>query len=346
MAARIELIKMWLQGHRMVAVALMLLLAVGMALLGRYWLFLQNLKAPLSLQSPYVLTVAGGSNFTRIVRQLQDDGVLDNDDLLYYVRYKDLANRIRAGEYELVAGTTPLALLDLLLQGRVIEYQVRIGEGWTLREAIQSIQQHPVVLDTLDASDAAALQQAFGSERYPEGLVFPDTYNFVRGTTDLEILQRARERMQATLAAAWAERDSGLPYQSEYDVLIMASIVEKETGLTSEQPEISGVFMRRLQQGMKLQTDPTVIYGIGAGFNGNLTRSNLQTDTPYNTYTRDGLPPTPIALPSRNAIFASVHPAAGSALYFVAKGDGSHYFSSTLDEHNNAVREFQIKQNP
>jgi UPF0755 protein len=346
MAARIELIKAWLHGHRIAAVALMVLLAVGLLLLGRYWLFLQHLKAPLTLQGPYVLTVAGGSNFTRIVRQLQDDGVLNNDDLLYYVRYKDLANRIRAGEYELVAGTTPMALLDILLQGRVIEYQVRIGEGWTLREAIQTIQQHPVVLQTLNADDPAAPQQAFGSERYPEGLVFPDTYNFVRGTTDLDILQRARERMEATLAAAWAERDSGLPYQSAYDVLIMASIVEKETGMTSEQPEISGVFVRRLQQAMKLQTDPTVIYGIGPGFNGNLTRSNLQTDTPYNTYTRDGLPPTPIALPSRNAIFASVHPAQGTALYFVAKGDGSHYFSSTLDEHNNAVREFQLKQNP
>lgn len=346
MVPRIELIKAWLQGHRRTGIALMVLLAVGLGLLGRYGLFLQNLKAPLALQAPYVLTVASGSNFTRIVRQLQADGVLDNNDLLYYVRYKDLANRIRAGEYELVAGTTPLAMLDILLQGRVIEYQVRIGEGWTLREAIQAVQAHPVILQTLNADDPAALQQAFGSERYPEGLVFPDTYNFVRGTTDLDILQRARERMEQTLAAAWTERDSGLPYQSAYDVLIMASIVEKETGQSAEQPEISGVFVRRLQQGMKLQTDPTVIYGIGPSFNGNLTRSDLQTDTPYNTYTRDGLPPTPIALPSRNAIFASVHPAAGTALYFVAKGDGSHYFSSTLDEHNNAVRQYQQGQNP
>lgn len=346
MVPRTELIKAWLQGHRRTGIALLVLLVLGAGLLGRYGLFLQNLKAPLVLQGPYVLTVASGSNFTRIVRQLQDDGILDNNDLLYYVRYKDLANRIRAGEYELVAGTTPLAMLDILLQGRVIEYQVRIGEGWTLREAIQAVQAHPVILHTLNADDATALQQVFGSERYPEGLVFPDTYNFVRGTTDLDILQRGRERMEQTLAAAWAERDSGLPYQSAYDALIMASIVEKETGQSTEQPEISGVFVRRLQQGMKLQTDPTVIYGIGPSFNGNLTRSDLQTDTPYNTYTRDGLPPTPIALPSRNAIFASVHPAAGTALYFVAKGDGSHYFSSTLDEHNSAVRQYQQGRNP
>lgn len=346
MVPRADLIKTWSRGHHGTAIALVVLLILCVGLLCRYWLFLQNLKAPLVIQGPYVLTVASGSNFTRIVRQLQTDGVLDNSDLLYYVRYKDLANRIRAGEYELVAGTTPLAMLDILLQGRVIEYQVRIGEGWTLREAIKAVQAHPIILHTINIDDAVALQQTFGSELYPEGLVFPDTYNFVRGATDLDIMQRARERMDATLAEAWTERDSGLPYQSAYDVLIMASIVEKETGQTAEQPEISGVFVRRLQIGMKMQTDPTVIYGIGPSFNGNLTRTDLQTDTPYNTYTREGLPPTPIALPSRNAIFASVHPAKGTALYFVAKGDGTHYFSSTLDEHNNAVRQYQQGQNP
>ncbi len=340
MDARITLTLSWLRYHRLLAAIVLLGVLVG-GVLGRYWLLLQNLRSPLDLQAPYVLTVATGSNFTRIVRQLQQDGVLDNDDVLYYVRFKDLANQIRAGEYELVAGTTPMAMLDILLQGRVIEYQVRIGEGWTLRDAVLALQAHEAVLHTLDANDSAALQRAFGTDRYPEGLVFPDTYNFVRGTADIEILQRARQQMQQTLDAAWAERDAGLPYQSPYDALIMASIVEKETGLTAEQPQISGVFVRRLQQDIKLQTDPTVIYGIGPGFNGNLTRNDLVTDTPYNTYTRAGLPPTPIALPSRNAIFASVHPAAGTALYFVAKGDGSHYFSSTLEEHNRAVRQYQ-----
>jgi UPF0755 protein len=324
-------------------------LLLGMALLvlilagGRFWLFQQRLKAPLNLQTSYVLNVEPGSNFTRLLRQLREDGIIDNQDLLYYVRYHDLANQIRAGEYELVAGMTPLAMLQTLLDGKVIEYQIRLGEGWTLREVLYAMQAHPAITATLDAGDPAALQAALGTPQYPEGLFFPETYNFTRGTTDLELLQRARNLMQATLAQAWAERDAGLPYMTEYDVLIMASIIEKETGLASEQPQIAGVFVRRLQQNMRLQTDPTVIYGI-QDFDGNITRLHLQTDTPYNSYTRSGLPPTPIALPGRGAIFASVHPAPGNALYFVAKGDGSHYFSATIEEHNAAVRQFQMGQ--
>ena len=332
--------KEWLSGHRrqlLVSTVLLLILAA----IGRYWLFLQHLKAPLQLQNSYVLNVDNGSNFTRILRQLRKDAVIDNDDLLYYVRFNQLANQIKAGEYELVAGMTAMGLVQLLQEGRVIEYQVRIGEGWTLRETIQALHALPALKPTLDANDAVALQTAFGFDRYPEGLVFPETYNFVRNTTDLEILQRARTLMDKMLQTAWAEHDEGLPYQSPYEVLIMASIIEKETGSITEQPQISGVFVRRMQQHMKLQTDPTVIYGIGPSFDGNLTRVHLHTDTPYNTYTRDGLPPTPIALPSRNAILASVHPSAGSALYFVAKGDGSHYFSATLAEHNAAVRQYQ-----
>jgi UPF0755 protein len=310
---------------------------------GRYWLFQQRLNAPLNLQSSYILNIAPGSNFTRLIRQLREAGIVDNEDLLYYVRYHDLANRIRAGEYELVAGMTPLALLQLVLDGKVIEYQIRLGEGWTLREALLAVQAHPAITTTLDAHDPAALQTAFGTMQYPEGGFFPETYNFTRGTTDRELMRRAKALMDATLARAWAERDAGLPYMTEYEVLVMASIIEKETGLSSEQAEIAGVFVRRLQQNMRLQTDPTVIYGI-ANFDGNLTRAHLQADTPYNSYTRAGLPPTPIALPGRGAIFASVHPAQGDALYFVAKGDGSHYFSATLEEHNAAVKRYQLGQ--
>jgi UPF0755 protein len=190
------------------------------------------------------------------------------------------------------------------------------------------------------------LQAAFGSERYPEGLVLPETYNFVRGATDLDILLRARDLMDRLLASVWQQRDSGLPLQNAYEALILASIVEKESGQVAEQPQISGVFVRRLQMRMKLQTDPTVIYGIGPTFDGNLTRKQLETDTEYNTYNREGLPPTPIALPSRNALLASVHPAAGNALYFVAKGDGTHFFSATLAEHNAAVKRYQLGQKP
>ncbi len=337
--------KAWLVLHWRRAGLFAALLLV-MALVGRYWLFLQHLKAPLLLQNPYVLNVENGSNFTRILRQLQKDAIIDNDDLLYYVRYNHLASQIKAGEYELVAGMTALGLVQLLQEGRVIEYQVRIGEGWTLREAIEALHLQPALKPLLNADDAQALQTAFGTDHYPEGMVFPETYNFVRNTTDLEILLRAKALMDRMLQAAWVERDEGLPYQRPSEVLIMASIIEKETGLTVEQPQISGVFVRRLQQHMKLQTDPTVIYGVGPAFDGNLTRLQLQTDTPYNTYTRDGLPPTPIALPSRNAILASVHPAAGTALYFVAKGDGTHYFSATLAEHNAAVRQYQLGIKP
>lgn len=335
----------WLrQRWKRLAGATLLLIVTLVA--ARLWLYQQHLQAPLQLPGPYVLNVANGSNFTRIMRQLQQDGIVDNNDLLYYVRYHKLANQIRAGEYQLVAGMTPLAMLQLLLDGKVIEYQVRLGEGWTLQQALLAIQSHPAVAVTLDANDPAVLQTALQSERYPEGLLFPETYNFTRGTTDLVLLQRAHAMMKEVLDAAWTERDASLPYANSYEALIMASIVEKETGLASEQPEISGVFVRRLQMGMKLQTDPTVIYGVGAAFDGNLTRAHLQTDTPYNSYTREGLPPTPIALPSRGAILAAVHPAPGTALYFVAKGDGSHYFSTTLEEHNAAVRQYQSGNNP
>lgn len=332
----------WLrQRWRQLALGTLLLILVLGG--GRFWLFQQRLNAPLNLQSSYVLNVVPGSNFTRLIRQLREEGIVDNEDLLYYVRYHDLANQIRAGEYELVAGMTPLAMLQLVLDGKVIEYQIRLGEGWTLREALLAVQAHPAIATTLDADDPAALQTAFGTSHYPEGLFFPETYNFTRGTTDHELMQRAQVLMSNTLAQAWAERDAGLPYMTEYEVLVMASIIEKETGLSSEQPEIAGVFVRRLQQNMRLQTDPTVIYGV-ANFDGNLTRAHLQTDTPYNSYTREGLPPTPIALPGRGAIFASVHPAQGNALYFVAKGDGSHYFSATLEEHNAAVKQYQLGQ--
>jgi len=337
--------KAWLVLHWRRASLFAALLLVT-AVVGRYWLFLQRLKAPLQLQNSYVLTVGIGSNFTRILRQIQKDGVINNDDLLYYVRFNHLATQIKAGEYELVAGMTALGLVQLLQEGKVIEYQARIGEGWTLREAIEALHSQPALKPVVNADDVHALQAAFATDHYPEGMVFPETYNFVRNTTDMEILQRAKMLMDRMLQAAWAERDEGLPYQSPYEVLIMASIIEKETGMTVEQPQIAGVFVRRLQQHMKLQTDPTVIYGVGPGFDGNLTRAHLQTDTPFNTYTREGLPPTPIALPSRNAILASVHPAAGTALYFVAKGDGTHYFSATLAEHNAAVRQYQLGKKP
>ena len=203
-----------------------------------------------------------------------------------------------------------------------------------------------MVTSTIASEDESelksALQSLLQSENYPEGLIFPDTYNFSRGTTDKALLERAAETMQEILAQEWPGRNVGLPYSNPYEALIMASIIEKETGLASEREQIAGVFIRRLNQGMRLQTDPTVIYGMGESYDGDLTRTDLRTATPYNTYMNSGLPPTPIALPGREAIAASLHPDQGDTLYFVARGDGSHYFSSTLQEHQQAVQQYQL----
>ncbi len=326
--------------QRQIAVVVLLLLAF-VAL--RAWVFLQRLDQPLTLTAARTLEVAPGANFTRIVRQLQAENVLARGpDLLLYARMQGSAGMIKAGEYELAIGLTARGLLQKLVSGEVVYHQVRIVEGWTLREALDVMHAHPALVAQLDADNPQALQAALGVPEYPEGQFFPDTYNFTRGTTDLELLQRARGLMQDVLDTAWATRDAGLPYETPQEALIMASIVEKETAVAEERPQIAGVFIRRLQRNMRLQTDPTVIYGVGAGFDGNLTRAHLEDDTPWNTYTREGLPQTAIALPGRASIEASLHPDQSENLYFVARGDGSHYFSATLDEHNRAVQQYQL----
>jgi UPF0755 protein len=326
------------QRQLLAAAALMLVL-----LLVRVYLFKAHIDGPLLLQSAQVLQVDKGASLTRVLLDLEADGILQGaNDVLLYARFTELGTRMQAGEYELVAGLTARGLLALLESGKVIHHQVSIIEGWTLRQALQAIQSHPAITVTLPADDPQALKDAFGTEHYPEGWVFPDTYNFTRGTTDVELLLRARKVMEQTLALSWAGREVGLPYGSPTAALILASIIEKETAKRDEQSQIAGVFVRRLRQNMRLQTDPTVIYGLGDEFDGNLTRAHLQADTPWNTYTRAGLPLTPIALPGLGAIEAVMHPAEGDALYFVARGDGSHYFSATLEEHNQAVRQYQL----
>jgi UPF0755 protein len=323
-----------------------LLAGVGLLLVilaVRSILFYEHIHRPLNIIEPYILEVNSGSTFRDIVTQLDENNVLESGaDLRLYARLKGLGNKIKAGEYELSVGTTPLGLLQTLISGRVRYHTLRLGEGWTLEQAIKIIQQHPAITPTLNAEDHQAIEAAFDIDFYPEGFFFPDTYSFIRGTTDVDILRQAWDLMQETLNAAWQERDSGLPYTSPRDALVLASIIEKETALASEYGQIAGVFIRRLQQNIRLQTDPTVIYGLGSAFDGNLTRIQLQTDTPWNTYTRFGLPPTPIALPGKAAIEASLHPEAGDTLYFVARGDGSHQFSRTLAEHNLAVRQYQL----
>jgi len=305
-------------------------------------MFWSNVQAPLNLQTAHMLDVSSGSTLTRILHELEQDNILpDASDVLLYAKISGIALRIKAGEYELTAGLSAQGLLQLLASGRVSYHQLRLGEGWTLRQALVSIQSHPSIVTVLDADNPAALQATFGTESYPEGYFFPDTYNFTKGTTDLELLQRAKLLMDEVLQRSWIARDSGLPYTSPQEALILASIIEKEAALAEERDKIAGVFIRRLQRNMRLQADPTVIYGLGAEFTGDLRRSDLQQDNPWNTYTRSGLPATPIALPGLGTIVASMHPDQSETLYFVARGDGSHYFSATLDEHNQAVRQYQ-----
>ena len=253
--------------------------------------------------------------------------------------------QLKAGEYRLEPGLTASGLLDLLVSGKVVQYPLTIIEGWTFRQLRAAVREHEALRRTLDGLDDAAVMALLGRPgEHPEGRFFPDTYLFPRGTTDADFLARAYKRMATVLDEGWRQRVSGLPLKDPYQALVLASIVEKETGIAAERPQIAGVFARRLQKGMKLQADPTVIYGLGEAFDGNLRRSDLETDTPYNSYTRTGLPPTPICLPSRAAIEAVLSPAAGNELYFVAKGDGSHHFSATLDEHQRAVTQYQRRR--
>ncbi len=305
--------------------------------------FFLHINSPLHLDSDYPVEVASGSTFNRLVTRLANAGITEYGfDMRLYGRLSGRADEIKAGEYLLNPGITHKEFLEKLVAGDVITHQAILVEGWTLRQALNTIQSNPMVITTLDPSDQSQLQSLLNTSTYPEGLVFPDTYNFSRGTNDSDLLLRAYDLMQAILEEEWAARDVGLPYESPYEALIMASIIERETGLASERQQIAGVFIRRLQQGMRLQTDPTVIYGLGSDFDGDLTRADLQRPSPYNTYLNSGLPPTPIALAGRESIFASLHPDQSDTLYFVARGDGSHYFSSNLEEHQRAVEQYQL----
>ncbi len=305
--------------------------------------FMQHVNAPLFLAGSDTIDVSAGVTFNRLVTRLANAGIIAYPfDIRLYARLSGEANAIKAGEYALTPGMTSRDLLAKLVTGDVIVHQIVLIEGWTLAQALEAIQSHPVIKPSLDSADHEGLQSLLGTPAYPEGMIFPDTYNFNSGMTDSDLLRQAFLKMQEVLAAEWPGRDDGLPYDSEYDALIMASIIEKETALASERQQIAGVFVRRLQQGMRLQTDPTVIYGMGESYTGDLTRADLRRQTPYNTYLNAGLPPTPIALPGRESIHASLHPNQGDTLYFVARGDGSHQFSSTLEEHERAVQQYQL----
>ena len=325
------------------------LLALVVAALGvAGWLYLDYqrfLRTPLAVASEgRILDVAPGQNLSTLAWQLHRQGVLEQPRYLILLgRLSGQASRIQVGEFRIPADATPVELLRLLTSGQVVQHPVTLIAGWTFRELRAHLAGLPFLEHSLaEVGDSEVMQRLERPERHPEGWFLPDTYHFPRGTSDLAVLRRALLAMESHLQQAWEGRAGDLPLESPYEALILASIVEKETGVPEERPRIAGVFTRRLERGMRLQTDPTVIYGMGEAFDGNIRRRDLRTDTPYNTYTRGGLPPTPIALPSAEAVEAVMHPAEGDALYFVSRGDGSHVFSATLEEHNRAVRRYQL----
>lgn len=296
-----------------------------------------------------VLELKPGMNAIDLSRALQrHPGLLRSGLYLQaYARLNRLAPRLKAGEYAIVPGATPRRLIEQIVAGRVIQYSLTVVEGWTFRQLRRALAEHPKIGQTLrDASDADLMARLGRPGEHPEGWFLPDTYHFPAGFTDEAFLRRALAAMERQLGEAWRRRAPDSPLANPYQALILASIIEKETALPEERPEIAGVFARRLRRGMLLQTDPTVIYGLGEAFDGNLRRADLVHDNPYNTYTHKGLPPTPIALPSAAALAAAVNPAPGDTLYFVATGQGGHVFSRTLDEHNRAVRQYQQRKGP
>lgn len=305
------------------------------------------LHTPLTLpQSGQVFQIQPGSSVRTIAADLENLGVIDSALLFrWYTRMEDKSASLQAGEYRLTPELTPVSLLGLLTSGKTVSYSLTLVEGWNFKEMMGAIGKHTVLKHTLEGLSGQEIMSRLGyPEEHPEGRFFPDTYLFPKGSTDLELLQRAYQRMQQVLVAQWVTRAEFTPLKTPYEALILASIVEKETGVPEERPEIAGVFVRRLQKGMKLQTDPTVIYGMGENFQGNIRRKDLRQDTPYNTYVHQGLPPTPICMPGELAIKAALNPKDGKSLYFVAKGNGAHQFSATLKQHNAAVRKYQLKK--
>lgn len=295
---------------------------------------------------PFVFTLKPGSTLRAASRDLKQAGLLDQDWAFEALgRVSGLAGKLKAGSYELEEEVSPLRLLQMISRGEVSMGQVRVIEGWTFRQFRAALDADPDLQhDTTGLKDTEILERIGTVGWYGEGLFFPDTYNFNKGESDLEVLRRAHRSMQQNLQYEWDRRAEGLPFVNSYQALILASIVEKETGAPQDRPMIAAVFENRLRIGMPLQTDPSVIYGMGERFDGNLHKRDLLADTPYNTYTRGALPPTPISLPGLASLQAVLHPASSGALYFVARGDGTSEFSTTLDQHNQAVSRYQLKR--
>lgn len=320
------------------------ILAVAIGLFAQNWL--QNAETRVVTEQPRNITVANGASMRGFAEQLVNEGLLEEKwSFLFWARYRSLSSSLKAGEYKIPANASMNDLLHLVTSGQVIDYPVTFIEGWSFKQLRAALAKQDQLKHVIDKLDDQSLMKALGAEGiHPEGRFYPDTYHYTASMTDLDILRQAYNKMDQFIEAEWLKRDDGLPLENRDQALTLASIIEKETGAEIERPLIAGVFINRLRKGMLLQTDPTVIYGMGDSYKGNIRRKDLRKDTPYNTYTRAGLPPTPIAMPGGEAIKATLHPAETNALYFVAKGDGTHYFSSTLREHNNAVNKYQINR--
>lgn len=329
----------------------LLLLETGLVLAGLMlgasaWKIHSALVQPLNIKQEELLEVPKGTTPNRTFLRMEADGVIkDAFWLRVYWRFNLPKQPLHSGEYRMTPGMTVEGLIDLWKRGEMVQYSLTLVEGWNFHQVRAALAKEEKLEQTLKGlSDSQVMDKLGHSGIFPEGRFFPDTYRFVRGMTDAELLKTAYQRLDDVLAKEWSQRAADLPYSGPYQALIMASLVEKETGVPQERGQIAGVFVRRMEIGMLLQTDPTVIYGLGDRYNGKLTRAHLKEATPYNTYMISGLPPTPIAMVGREAIHAALNPVEGTSLYFVARGDGSHVFSDDLDAHNNAVREFQLKR--
>ncbi len=323
------------------AAGLLAVCAIGAGYL--FWAWNHSLKP-----GAEIYDVKPGMTLRAFARELSARGVLPEGHSFVWLAHLTGRDRdLKSGEYRFRDGMTARELLDQVVAGRVVEYPVVLVEGWTFAQFLAAIREAPKLTQTLAAMPASAVMGRLGHPgEHPEGRFFPDTYYYSAGQTDVMILANAYDKMQKLLQDEWEGRENNLPFKNAYEALILASIVEKETGRDGERRLIAGVFINRLRHGMKLQTDPTVIYGMGKMFDGNLRLRDLKRDTPYNTYTRRGLPPTPVAMPGKDALQAVLHPMVTGALFFVARGDGGHEFSSTLEEHNQAVLKYQLKGKP
>lgn len=304
------------------------------------------LHQPNSLEVPNYFEVKKGDSLKRVTQRLSEAGVIGSEFWFYwYARYQRIDRKLKAGEYQLLPALSSVDLYQVLISGKSVEYSIQFIEGWNLKQVLGEFANHPKLLREITTNDPVSVAERLQlSQPHAEGMFFPDTYSYHKGMTDVDVLTVAHQRLKDTLERLWHAKSPQALVKTPYEALILASIIEKETGAPEERGLIAGVFTARLKIGMRLQTDPTVIYGLGDDFDGNLTRAHLRQPTPYNTYVIRGLPPTPIAMPGEASIAAAVQPELSDYLYFVAQGDGTHQFSKNLKDHNRAVRKYQLNR--